>query len=58
MQRLSKPFVVDEDLAAGETHRYVFVNRNGTAHRTEVEVGLSDDTYQEIKSGVKTATES
>ena len=44
---------VNEDLAAGETHRYVFVIQNNTAHRVEVEVGLSDDTYQEIKSGVK-----
>ena len=44
---------VDEDLAANETHRYVFVVQNGAAHRAEVTVGLSDDTYQEIKSGVK-----
>jgi HlyD family secretion protein len=43
---------VDEDLAANETHRYAFVSRGGVAHRVEVQVGLSDDTYQEIKSGL------
>jgi HlyD family secretion protein len=48
---------VDEDLAAGQTHRYVFVNRGGVAHRVDVDVGLSDDTYQEIKSGLKLGDE-
>ena len=48
---------VDEDLAAGQTHRYVFVNRGGVARRVDVEVGLSDDTYQEIKSGLKLGDE-
>lgn len=29
---------------------YVFVNKNGKAHRVAVKLGLSDDEYQEIKS--------
>ena len=48
---------VDEDLAAGETHRYVFRDENGVARRVEVTVGLSDDTYQEIKTGLKAGDE-
>ena len=43
---------VEEDLAADETRRYAFVARGGTARRVEVEVGISDDTYQEITSGL------
>lgn len=44
--------LVEEDLSRDETERYVFVKRNDTAVRVEVEVGLSDDTYQEITSGL------
>jgi HlyD family secretion protein len=43
---------VEEDLTANETRRHVFVNRDGTAKRIAVEVGLSDDTYQEVTSGL------
>ncbi len=43
---------VDEDLAAGETHRNAFVDNDGVAKRVAVTIGLSDDTYQEITSGL------
>ena len=44
--------MVEEDLTLGETNRHAFVNRNGTAEQVAIEVGLSDDTYQEITSGL------
>jgi HlyD family secretion protein len=43
---------VEEDLALKQTHRYVFVDRGSRAARLEVQTGLSDDTYQELTSGV------
>jgi HlyD family secretion protein len=43
---------VEEDMTRDETRRYVFVNEGGVAKRVEVQIGLSDDTYQEITSGV------
>lgn len=49
--------LVEEDLTENETHRDVFVNRNGRATKVAVEVGLADDTYQEIVSGVKAGDE-
>ena len=49
--------LVEENLAADRTERYVFVNRGGTARRTDVEVGLSDDTYQEITAGLSAGDE-
>ena len=44
--------LVEEDLAADETRREVFVVRGQRATKIPVEVGLSDDTYQEIVSGL------
>jgi len=44
--------MVEEDLTLGETRRHSFVNRGGTAKKVAVEVGLSDDTYQEVTSGL------
>jgi HlyD family secretion protein len=44
--------LVEEDLVADETRREVFVVRGGRATKVAVEVGLSDDTYQEIVSGL------
>jgi HlyD family secretion protein len=45
------------DAAPGKTkvdiERFVFVEKDGKAERRIVTVGLSDDSYQEIKSGVK-----
>ncbi|HLF13079.1 MAG TPA: efflux RND transporter periplasmic adaptor subunit [Gammaproteobacteria bacterium] len=49
--------IVEEDLTLDETRRHAFVNRNGTAERVAVEVGLSDDTYQEITSGLNQGDE-
>jgi HlyD family secretion protein len=49
--------LVEEDLLADETRRDVFVNRAGRATKTAVEVGLADDTYQEIVSGLKAGDE-
>src|SRR5262249_22460215 len=42
----------EEDLTQKTTKRYIFVERGGGAKRIEVSAGLSDDTYQEITSGV------
>jgi HlyD family secretion protein len=44
--------LVQEDLTADEKRHDVFVVREGRATKVPVEVGLSDDTYQEIVSGV------
>jgi HlyD family secretion protein len=44
--------LVEEDLTANETRHDVFVVRDGRAAKVSVEVGLSDDTYQEVVSGV------
>ena len=49
--------LVEEDLAKNSKTSHVFVNRNGTAERVEVGVGLSDDTYQEITSGLSEGDE-
>jgi HlyD family secretion protein len=43
---------VEEDLTRNETRRFAFVNRGGVAERVAVEVGLADDTYQEITAGL------
>jgi HlyD family secretion protein len=44
--------LVEEDLTANETSRDVFVVRGGRVAKIAVEVGLSDDTYQQIVSGL------
>jgi HlyD family secretion protein len=49
--------LVEEDLTANETRREVFVVRDGRAAKVPVEVGLSDDTYQEITAGVAAGDE-
>ena len=49
--------LVDEDLTTDEVRRDVFVNRNGRAVKTPVEVGIADDTYQEIVSGLSPGDE-
>jgi HlyD family secretion protein len=49
--------LVAEDLTANEVRRDVFVVRDGRAAKVAVEVGLSDDTYQEIVSGVSAGDE-
>jgi HlyD family secretion protein len=49
--------LVEEDLTANETRRDVFVVRGGRAVKVPVEVGLSDDTFQQIVSGVSVGDE-
>jgi HlyD family secretion protein len=49
--------IVDEDLVENETTYHVFLNDNGEARRAEVEVGISDDTYQEITGGIDAGDE-
>ncbi|HVJ30359.1 MAG TPA: hypothetical protein VNA66_08655, partial [Gammaproteobacteria bacterium] len=49
--------LVDEDLTTDEVSRDVFVNRNGRAVKVHVEVGIADDTYQEIVSGLSPGDE-
>jgi HlyD family secretion protein len=44
--------LVEEDLAEDETRREVFVVRGERAEKIAVETGLSDDTYQQIVSGL------
>jgi HlyD family secretion protein len=44
--------LVDEDRTRNRTSYSVFVHRGGAARRVEVEVGLSDDAYQEVTSGL------
>src|SRR5688572_2798908 len=49
--------LVEEDLTTDAVSRDVFVNRDGRAVKVAVEVGLSDDTYQEIVSGLSAGDE-
>jgi HlyD family secretion protein len=49
--------LVEEDLTANATRREVFVVRDGRARKVPVEVGLSDDTYQQIVSGLSAGDE-
>lgn len=49
--------LVEEDLTQNRTTYRVFVHRAGTAARVEVEVGVSDDAYQEIVSGLSEGEE-
>ena len=49
--------LVEEDLAANETRRDVFVVRGGRVAKVPVETGLSDDTYQQIVTGLSTGDE-
>jgi HlyD family secretion protein len=49
--------LVEEDLTSDEIRRWVFVNRDGRATKVDVGVGLSDDTYQEIVSGLSAGDE-
>ncbi|MEO8465994.1 MAG: efflux RND transporter periplasmic adaptor subunit [Gammaproteobacteria bacterium] len=43
---------VEEDLSAGKSDRHVFVVHGSRVARVGVDVGLSDDTYQEVKMGL------
>ena len=45
--------VIDQDEEGAEEQSYVFVMRDGKAVRRDVEVGISSDSDQEIKSGLE-----
>lgn len=49
--------IVEEDLTLNRTTYHVFLNDGGEAKRVEVEVGISDDAYQEITRGVSEGDE-
>ena len=49
--------LVEEDLTTDEVTRDVFVHRDGRAEKVPVEVGIADDTYQEIVSGLQAGDE-
>jgi HlyD family secretion protein len=49
--------LVDEDLTTDVVRRDVFVNRDGRAVKVAVDVGIADDTYQEIVSGLSAGDE-
>lgn len=44
--------IIEEDLTADETNYYVFRRDGDRVRRVPIEVGISDDTYQEILSGL------
>jgi HlyD family secretion protein len=53
--RLAVPVeaVVTEEDEDGKTVRHAWVDRDGIARRVEVQVGLSDDRWEEITAGLK-----
>ena len=44
--------IFEEDRAELRSEYFIFVNDDGTARKTKVEVGLSDDEYQELVSNI------
>ena len=44
--------IFEEDRSELRSEYFIFVNDNGFARKTKVEVGLSDDEYQELISGI------
>ena len=49
--------LVDENRFTNDTRYSVFVNRGSRAHRVEIVVGMSDDTYQEVIEGLAAGDE-
>jgi HlyD family secretion protein len=49
--------IIEEDLSEDATHYYTFRKDGDRVSRVEVEVGISDDTYQEVKSGLNRGDE-
>jgi HlyD family secretion protein len=45
--------LVNEDLSRNRTEYHVFVQRDGKAARVPVEVGISDDAYQEVRGEIE-----
>src|SRR5688572_12940696 len=54
-KRLAVPVeaVGTDEKEDGKTERYAWVDRDGTARRVVVQVGLSDDRWEEITAGIK-----
>ncbi len=52
-----RALIFEEDRSAQRNEYFVFVNDNGIARKTQVGVGVSDDEYQEVLSGVATGDE-
>lgn len=44
--------LIDEDRTQGKREHHAFINNNGTAVKVAVQVGISDDEYQEILEGL------
>jgi HlyD family secretion protein len=44
--------IFEEDRSELVSEYYIFVNDDGVARKTKVDVGLSDDEYQELTSGI------
>lgn len=44
--------IFEEDRSAMRNDHFVFINDNGVARKTRIEVGLSDDEYQELLSEI------
>jgi HlyD family secretion protein len=44
--------IFEEDRSALRSEYFVFVNDNGIARKTKIEVGISDDEYQELMSNI------
>lgn len=44
--------IFEEDRSALRSEYFVFVNDNGVARKTKIEVGISDDEYQELMSDI------
>ena len=44
--------IFEEDRAELRSEHFIFINDNGVARKTKVEIGLSDDEYQELTSQV------
>jgi HlyD family secretion protein len=44
--------IFEEDRSALRSEYFVFVNDKGVARKTKIEVGISDDEYQELMSKV------
>jgi HlyD family secretion protein len=49
--------LIEEDRTQDRNDHYIFVNEDGVARKTIIQVGISDDEFQEIISGVKVGAE-
>jgi HlyD family secretion protein len=49
--------LVEEDRKANKSNHFLFLNQNNAANKVPVEVGVSDDNYQEITSGASSGDE-